>query len=111
MAGSVGRKYCLGGTCSCSALAAVVFCVVAIIAVLLYPAFMRNEIRKKLTIEKGHPTYEQLENTTLPIWKDIHFFNLTNPEEFQNGSKPIMDEIGPYSYRCVCVCVIIDIRP
>ena len=52
------------------------------------------------TILKGHALYEQLENPTLPAWKSFYFFNLTNPEEFeQNGSKPILKEIGPYGYR------------
>jgi hypothetical protein len=52
------------------------------------------------TILEGHALYEQLQNPTLPAWRSFYFFNLTNPEEFeQNGSKPVLEEIGPYSYR------------
>ena len=56
---------------------------------------------QKATIEKGHATYEQLQDPTLPVWKSIYFFNLTNPEEFESGEKPNLTEIGPYSYRYV----------
>lgn len=29
----------------------------------------------------------------------IYFFNLTNPDQFLNGAKPILNEVGPYVYR------------
>ena len=56
---------------------------------------------QKVTITPGHATYEQLQNPTLPVWKDIYYFNLTNPDEFQAGRMPKLSEIGPYSYRWV----------
>lgn len=39
---------------------------------------------------------------TFPFYKDFYFFNLTNAVEFaeqSGGVKPILKEIGPYSYR------------
>lgn len=59
------------------------------------------KIWQKVTVQEGHATYEQLENLTLPLWKSFYFFNLTNREDFEAGSKPILEEVGPYSYRCV----------
>ena len=56
---------------------------------------------QKVTVQEGHATYEQLQNLTLPLWKSFYFFNLTNKEDFEAGSKPILKEVGPYSYRCV----------
>lgn len=50
---------------------------------------------------RGHATYEQLQNLTLPLWKSFYFFNLTNPKEFEAGDTPILKEVGPYSYRYV----------
>lgn len=57
-----------------------------------------------MTVEKGHATYEQLEEPSIPLFKDFYFFNLTNAEEFhklKGGSKPVLKEIGPYSYRYI----------
>lgn len=56
---------------------------------------------QKVTVKKGHATYEQLEQPSLPIFKDFYFFNLTNAEEFaesNGGVKPVLKEVGPYSY-------------
>ena len=47
----------------------------------------------------GHTTYEQFLNPELPVWKSIYFFNLTNPEGFVAGEKPVLEEKGPYGYR------------
>ena len=73
---------------------------------------------QQVTITPGHATYEQLQNTTLPLWKDIYFFNLTNPEDFQSGKMPELKEIGPYSYRwvfglfvCCLYCFSLTISP
>ena len=57
---------------------------------------------QKVTVKKGHATYEQLENPSIPIYKDFYFFNLTNYVEFaesSGGAIPILEEKGPYSYR------------
>ena len=53
-----------------------------------------------MTILPGNAPYDQLQDPSLPIYKDIYFLNLTNPEAFSNGEEaPDLDEIGPYSYR------------
>ena len=49
----------------------------------------------------GSPTFQQLQSPTAPLFKDIYFFNLTNPEEFEAGAKPQLQEVGPYSYAYV----------
>lgn len=56
---------------------------------------------QQVTLESGHATYEQLKEPTLPVWKSIYFFNLTNPEEFHDGAAPVVVQVGPYSYRWV----------
>jgi lysosome membrane protein 2 len=60
---------------------------------------VKRQIDKSVTLVPGHASYEQLQNLTLPLWKDFYFFNLTNPEEFAEGGKPNVTQVGPYSYR------------
>ena len=60
-------------------------------------------IQQKVTVQEGHATYEQPQNVTLLLWKSFYFFNLTNKEAFEAGSRPILEEVGPYSYRCVTI--------
>jgi lysosome membrane protein 2 len=62
-------------------------------------AAVERQIDEQVTLKPGHATYEQLQNPTLPIWKDFYFFNLTNPDEFVEGAKPNLTQVGPYSYR------------
>ena len=53
-------------------------------------------------IQPGHATYKQLKDPIIPLFKDIYFFNLTNPESFAKGEEaPHLEELGPYSYRSV----------
>ena len=54
---------------------------------------------QRVVIQPGSATFQQLLSPTVPLFKDIYFFNLTNPVEFQDGAKPNLTEIGPYSYR------------
>lgn len=64
----------------------------------LYPSYPLSLVQS-VTLVPGHASYEQLEDPTLPIWKDFYFFNLTNPEGFAAGEKPNLTQVGPYSYR------------
>lgn len=54
---------------------------------------------KRMRLLPGNVPFQQLQNPSLPIFKDVYFFNLTNPEEFAAGSPPNVIEIGPYSYE------------
>ena len=68
-------------------------------ALSLYLLLLLLLLFQQVTLKPGHATYEQLQNPTLPVWKDFYFFNLTNPEEFVEGAKPNLTQVGPYSYR------------
>ena len=53
---------------------------------------------QRMAVLPGNVPFTQLQFPSQPIYKDIFFFNLTNPEGFEKGEKPRVEEIGPYSY-------------
>ena len=54
---------------------------------------------QRMQLLPGNVPFDQLQFPSLPIYKDVFFFNLTNPDGFQKGEKPRVNEIGPYSYK------------
>ena len=34
-----------------------------------------------------------------PLYKKYNFWNLTNPDAYLAGQKPVLKQVGPYSYR------------
>ena len=53
-----------------------------------------------MVIQPGSTPYKQLKDPSLPVYQDIYFYNLTNPEKFAKGEEqPNVTELGPYSYR------------
>lgn len=43
--------------------------------------------------------YQEWLQPSVPIYLQFYFFNLTNPNEFLGGSKPVVVQQGPYTYR------------
>uniref|UniRef100_A0A2R5LJG4 Scavenger receptor class B member 1 n=1 Tax=Ornithodoros turicata TaxID=34597 RepID=A0A2R5LJG4_9ACAR len=82
----------------------VLLAVLGTLGVILVPSFFYEEVQKKLPLLNGTEAFNIWEDIPLPIYQRYYFFNLTNPEEFYwNGSKPVLKEVGPYSYRCTWV--------
>ena len=50
---------------------------------------------------KGTEAYEQWRKLPVTLEFKIYLFNVTNPDEVQNGANPIVQEIGPYVYEWV----------
>lgn len=43
--------------------------------------------------------YEQWVEPKVPIYMNFYLYDLKNPAEFQDGAKPVIEEIGPFVYR------------
>ena len=43
--------------------------------------------------------YDMWLKPTIPIFFQVYVFDLQNPTEVKNGSKPIVKERGPYTYH------------
>ena len=56
-------------------------------------------ILQQITIKPGTATYDNWQIPPVPVYDDIYLFNITNPAEFNNGSKAMLDMVGPFVYR------------
>ncbi len=72
--------------------------IIIIIMLLGWSYFFASQ---KLVILPGNAPYIQLTEPILPLYKDLYFFNITNPEAFADGADPHIQELGPYSFRYV----------
>ena len=53
-----------------------------------------------MEITPGTFFYGQWKEVTTPTYISYWFYNVTNKEEFlKGGVKPVVHEIGPYTYR------------
>ncbi|CAI2729510.1 unnamed protein product [Schistosoma spindalis] len=55
-------------------------------------------INNQLCLKENCQLYHHWFNSSIPIYIQFYFFNLTNPYEFQNGAKPKLKQLGPYTY-------------
>ncbi|CAH8447911.1 unnamed protein product [Dicrocoelium dendriticum] len=60
---------------------------------------MRFIVYEQTELVPGTVTYEQWVQPTIDIYFQAYLFNLTNPIEFQAGEKPILRQLGPYTYK------------
>uniref|UniRef100_A0A8C3T5Q7 Platelet glycoprotein 4 n=2 Tax=Chelydra serpentina TaxID=8475 RepID=A0A8C3T5Q7_CHESE len=61
---------------------------------------VNRTIKKQDVIENGTIAYENWVVPGSPVYRQFWFFDVQNPEEvMNNGSRPILKQIGPYTYR------------
>ncbi|XP_040822664.1 lysosome membrane protein 2 isoform X1 [Ochotona curzoniae] len=56
-------------------------------------------IQKNMVLRNGSEVLDSWEKPPLPVYTQFYFFNVTNPEEILRGEKPLLEEVGPYTYR------------
>lgn len=72
------------------------------IALLIAHTFMgivEQKIKQATVLKNGSDLYEDWVNPPPAIYMQFYFYNVTNPLEILSGEKPILREIGPYTYR------------
>ncbi|XP_015785987.1 scavenger receptor class B member 1 [Tetranychus urticae] len=71
-----------------------------IAALLFVPEFLQKSIQKKLVLIEGSKAFKLWEKVPLPIYNRFYFFNVTNAQAIEReGAKPILKQIGPFTYR------------
>jgi hypothetical protein len=59
-----------------------------------------REKLQQLKLENGTQVYSLWAEAPIPIYLEMYFFNLTNPDAVQKGhEKPNLVEMGPYVYE------------
>ncbi|KAL9852873.1 lysosome membrane protein 2 isoform 3-T3 [Geothlypis trichas] len=57
------------------------------------------QVKQGTVLKNGTETFEAWEDPPPPVYMQFYFFNLTNPLEVLQGATPLVEEIGPYTYR------------
>ncbi|KAL0962949.1 hypothetical protein UPYG_G00347540 [Umbra pygmaea] len=76
---------------------------VAIVGIILIPVgktIIRQTVEKESVLEPGTTAWDNLGSVGPPVYRQFWLFDVQNPlDVVQNGSKPIVVERGPYTYK------------
>ncbi|XP_030305890.1 lysosome membrane protein 2 isoform X2 [Calypte anna] len=75
---------------------------IASISLLVAHVFQRVvdlQVKQGTVLKNGTETFEAWEDPPPPVYMQFYFFNVTNPLEVLQGDTPLVEEIGPYTYR------------
>ncbi|KAF3849169.1 hypothetical protein F7725_015666 [Dissostichus mawsoni] len=62
--------------------------------------FIHNRLKKEIVLVEGSRVFESWKSPPPPVYMEYFFFNVTNVNEFlEKGAKPVVKQIGPYTYR------------
>ncbi|KAK5879060.1 hypothetical protein CesoFtcFv8_024405 [Champsocephalus esox] len=66
----------------------------------VFRTFMHNRLKKEIVLVEGSRVFESWKSPPPPVYMEYFFFNVTNVNEFlERGAKPVVKQIGPYTYR------------
>ncbi|KAJ0182901.1 hypothetical protein K1T71_000877 [Dendrolimus kikuchii] len=78
---------------------AVILLLLGIICAIFLGTWVRLFIDYKLVLRPGSMTFEWWARPPVRPFVNVYVYNVTNADEFlNNGSKPVLDELGPYVY-------------
>ncbi|KAF5894665.1 lysosome membrane protein 2-like, partial [Clarias magur] len=65
----------------------------------VFQNLLYNKIKREVVLENGTDSFMAWQDPPPPVYMQFYFFNLTNPKEVLSGDRPVVIEIGPYTYR------------
>lgn len=57
--------------------------------------------QQEIVLVEGSRVFESWKRPPPPVYMEFFFFNVTNAEEIVTGAKPVVNQVGPYTYRYV----------
>ncbi|XP_070610766.1 platelet glycoprotein 4 isoform X2 [Erythrolamprus reginae] len=94
----------MGCNRNCGLLAGTIIgALLAILGGILIPVgnlLIEDAVKKEAVLEHGTTAYDNWIVPESPVYRQFWFFDVQNPEEvMKNGSAPILEQKGPYTYR------------
>lgn len=65
----------------------------------VFVTLMHNRLKKELVLVEGSRVFESWKRPPPPVYMEFFFLNVTNLNEFLQGAKPEVNQVGPYTYR------------
>ncbi|XP_068608935.1 LOW QUALITY PROTEIN: lysosome membrane protein 2-like [Brachionichthys hirsutus] len=65
----------------------------------VFRTLMHNRLKKEMVLVEGSRVFESWKTPPPPVYMEFFFFNVTNVNEFLNGARPEVQQVGPYTYR------------
>ncbi|XP_004647481.1 lysosome membrane protein 2 [Octodon degus] len=72
---------------------------VTLLVARVFQKAMDRAVEQRVVLRNGTEVFHSWENPPLPVYTQFYFFNVTNPEEILRGERPLLEEVGPYTYR------------
>nr|CDS17369.1 lysosome membrane protein 2 [Echinococcus granulosus] len=82
--------------CMCTS---VILLLVGIALHIALPFVIHGEISRRMKLFKGSTLFDSWSTCRSGIVVEFYFFTVTNEKDFMHGSKPIVNEVGPYTYE------------
>ncbi|XP_078478298.1 lysosome membrane protein 2-like [Lampetra planeri] len=65
----------------------------------VFRTLIHNRLKKEIVLVEGSRVFESWKRPPPPVYMEFFFFNVTNVEEIVTGAKPVVNQVGPYTYR------------
>jgi len=71
------------------------------VTVFYFDGFVNKAINEGMAVFNGSEMWDKFMHPPKDLnpYLQVYFFNVSNKEEFLRGEKPVVKEVGPYSYR------------
>ncbi|XP_011292727.1 sensory neuron membrane protein 1-like [Musca domestica] len=81
------------------AIACIILAVVGISLGVAFPHLFKKLIKSQINLKPGSDSRKMWEKFPIYIKFSIYVFNVTNPQEVQDGGKPRLQEVGPFVFE------------
>lgn len=72
---------------------------IGLVVAQVFQTLIHNRLKREITLTEGSKTFQSWKNPPPPVFMQYFFFNITNANAFLAGAKPVVEQIGPYTYR------------